>query len=49
MTTQTELDRLKAEMDAAWEAAGAAYAAAFAAEAAYEALEAYAARAAEGE
>lgn len=38
MTDQTELERLRAEMNAAWEAAGAAYAAAFAAEAAYEAL-----------
>ena len=46
MTDQTELERLRAEMNAAWEAAGAAYAAAFAAEAAYEALEA---REAEGE
>ena len=46
MIDQTELERLKTEMDAAWEAAGAAYAAAFAAEAAYEAL---AAREAEGE
>lgn len=46
MIAQTELERLRAEMDAAWEAAGAAYAAAFAAEAAYEAL---VARAAEGE
>ena len=46
MSDQTDLERLRAEMDAAWEAAGAAYAAAFAAEAAYEALEA---RAAEGE
>ena len=46
MSNQTELERLKTEMDAAWEAAGAVYAAAFAAEAAYEALEA---RVAEGE
>ena len=46
MTDHTEVERLQAEMDAAWEAAGAAYVAAFAAEAAYEAL---VARAAEGE
>ena len=40
MTDQTELERLKAEMDAAWEAAWVAWEAADAAEAAYEALEA---------
>ena len=47
MTNQTKLERLKTEMDAAWEAAWEAWEAADAAEEAWEAADA--ARKAEGE